>query len=122
MIGWGPLCWWARTVSNRRHLLCKFDQSIGTSASRPRPSDTSYAGSCQDGSLRAPMLPSVAAVTFVPTEREGLRATPPVNRNLSSPGRDRCPLAHSAPEADRRHDGLPAHGGWRVRLGLSGHR
>ena len=23
MIGWGPLHWWARTVSNRRHLLCK---------------------------------------------------------------------------------------------------
>jgi hypothetical protein len=23
MIGWGPFHWWARTVSNRRHLLCK---------------------------------------------------------------------------------------------------
>ncbi len=23
MIDWGPLHWWARTVSNRRHLLCK---------------------------------------------------------------------------------------------------
>lgn len=23
MIGGGPSCWWARTVSNRRHLLCK---------------------------------------------------------------------------------------------------
>jgi hypothetical protein len=23
VIGWGPLHWWARTVSNRRHLLCK---------------------------------------------------------------------------------------------------
>jgi hypothetical protein len=40
MIGWGPLHWWARTVSNRRHL--RGLPAAGRLLTPPLPSTDSY--------------------------------------------------------------------------------